>query len=332
MAILGFQLEEVGDVGVIPRIIKINTNDTIATVTTTGYLNKFVQQGNTVSENDVALVLTKTSPSATTASADFYNVTKSGTDWSLTSASGTLTLASGDIFIGNASNVATAQSVTGDIGITTGGVTSITAGAIVNADVNASAAIDFSKLAALTDGNILVGSGANVPTSVSMSGDVAIANTGATTIQANAVESSMLAEGLVQHAQVSVDLATFIGSYTASVVLVAAPGAGKKLILHRATLWIDYGGTVLADGGAVHIQYDSTANGGGTKASGTIAAATLIAATADTTFGFSPVDTTLVDSTTLDTGLYFATATADFTGGTNSVYRFDIWYSVADFN
>lgn len=40
--------------------------------------------------------------------------------------------------------------VTGDIGITNAGVTSITAGVIVNADVNASAAIAVSKLAALT--------------------------------------------------------------------------------------------------------------------------------------------------------------------------------------
>jgi hypothetical protein len=56
------------------------------------------------------------------------------------------TLADGSIFIGNASNVATAQTVTGDISITNAGVASIATGAIVNADVNASAAIDYSKL------------------------------------------------------------------------------------------------------------------------------------------------------------------------------------------
>lgn len=145
-----------------------------------------------------------------------------------------------------------------------------------------------------------------------------------------AVTSAKLAEGLVQHSQVDVSLANFIGSYTASVELVAAPGAGKKLILHRAVLAINYGGTVLADGGASHIQYADTANGAGTKATGTLAAATLIAATADTTFGFSPVDTTLVDSATLNEGLYFAMATADFTGGTDSTYKIDVWYSVVD--
>jgi hypothetical protein len=149
-------------------------------------------------------------------------------------------------------------------------------------------------------------------------------------IAAAAVTSDKLDEGLVRHVQVDVSLADFIGSYAASELLIAAPGAGKKIILHRATLAINYGGTVLAGGGASHIQYASTANGAGTKATGTIAAATLIAATADTTFGYTPVDTTLVDSATLNEGLYFAMATADFTGGTSSTYKFDLWYSVVD--
>ena len=55
-------------------------------------------------------------------------------------------LNSAQILVGNGSNVATAVSVTGDIGIDNAGLTSITAGAIVNADVNASAAIAGSKI------------------------------------------------------------------------------------------------------------------------------------------------------------------------------------------
>lgn len=60
----------------------------------------------------------------------------------------------------------------------------ITAGTILNADVNASAAIDFSKLATLTDGNLLVGNGSNAAASVAMSGDATIVNTGAVTLAA----------------------------------------------------------------------------------------------------------------------------------------------------
>ncbi len=53
---------------------------------------------------------------------------------------------------------------------------------IVNADINAAAAIAFSKLAALTSANILVGSSSNVATSVAVTGDVTISNTGVTSI------------------------------------------------------------------------------------------------------------------------------------------------------
>ena len=55
-------------------------------------------------------------------------------------------LSSAQILVGNGSNVATAVAVTGDIGITNAGVTSITAGAIVNADVSNTAAIAGSKI------------------------------------------------------------------------------------------------------------------------------------------------------------------------------------------
>lgn len=65
-------------------------------------------------------------------------------------------LPSAQLFIGNASSVATAQAVTGDVTITNGGVTSITAGVIVDADVNASAAIALTKLASVPDNSAVV--------------------------------------------------------------------------------------------------------------------------------------------------------------------------------
>lgn len=55
-------------------------------------------------------------------------------------------------------------------------------GLIVNADISASAAIAFSKLAALTSGNIIVGSAGTVPTSVAVSGDATLVASGALTL------------------------------------------------------------------------------------------------------------------------------------------------------
>jgi hypothetical protein len=92
--------------------------------------------------------------------------------------------------------------VTSETGATPVGVASIIDasiipdGSITNAKVNAAAAIDWSKMAALTDAYLLVGNDSNVATPVAMSGDAAIDNTGATTIQANAIELGMLAAGI----------------------------------------------------------------------------------------------------------------------------------------
>ena len=69
---------------------------------------------------------------------------------------------------------------------------SIADGSIVNADLNASAAIAHSKLAAVPDSQVLVGNGSTVPTAVAISGDVTLANDGAVTIANDAVEIGMI--------------------------------------------------------------------------------------------------------------------------------------------
>lgn len=91
-------------------------------------------------------------------------------------------LSSANILVGNGSNVAAAVAVTGDISLSNAGVTAIASGVIVNADINASAAIDFSKLASLSSANILVGNGSNVAAPVAVTGDVSISNAGVTAI------------------------------------------------------------------------------------------------------------------------------------------------------
>ena len=101
-------------------------------------------------------------------------------------------LTSANILVGDGSNVATSVTMTGDITISNFGVTSIGTGVIINADVNASAAIEFSKLESLTSANILVGSGANVATSVGVSGDVNIDNAGLVTAQPEIITDKTL--------------------------------------------------------------------------------------------------------------------------------------------
>lgn len=122
------------------------------------------------------------------------------------------------IVVGNGTT-ATSVAVSGDITLSNAGVVAIASGVIVNADINASAAIAFSKLAALSSANILVGSAGNVATSVSMSGDIAIDNTGATTIQANAVENSMMADDSIT--LTNLDSTGQLDSYTTTTATAA---------------------------------------------------------------------------------------------------------------
>lgn len=96
-------------------------------------------------------------------------------------------LTSGYVYVGNSSNAATAVAFTGDVTISNTGVTSIASGAIVNADINASAAIDYSKLAALSPGYVVVGDAVSVPTAREITGDITLSNTGVAAIAAGVI-------------------------------------------------------------------------------------------------------------------------------------------------
>lgn len=196
MAILNVVTSVTGLVGVTPRIVYIDTNDTLATVTTTGYLNQAQANGASFKESDMALVTIKASPSAASVQVAWLEVSYSSGDWSLVAAESTIPLASGDILVGSAAGVATEVAMSGDATLANTGVLTIANGAINNAKVASNAAIAFSKLAALTSTNILVGNGSNVATAVAISGDATLANTGALTISNGAVSKAKLATAI----------------------------------------------------------------------------------------------------------------------------------------
>lgn len=77
----------------------------------------------------------------------WLKVGSGNTAWVLVNGKLSPALTSAHIFVGDGSNLAADVAVTGDIAITNAGVTSIASGVIVNADVNASAAVAITKLA-----------------------------------------------------------------------------------------------------------------------------------------------------------------------------------------
>ena len=93
MPILSSKIDSMGQAGSVPKIIYLATNDTLAEVTVTGYLNGFVQQNNLVSESDIALITTKTSPYVDSTQVSWLEVARSGRNWSLVSIAAPSTVA-----------------------------------------------------------------------------------------------------------------------------------------------------------------------------------------------------------------------------------------------
>lgn len=151
-------------------------------------------------------------------------------------------LPSAQIFVGNSSSIATAVAVTGDIGITNTGVTSISSGVIVNADVNASAAIAVSKLAALSHNTAVVltdGSGKIASTANGTEGQILSISGGVpawTTIAGSGTVTSVQASGGTTGLSFSGGPITGSGTLTLSGTLGYANGGTNQTFYTQGDL------------------------------------------------------------------------------------------------
>lgn len=83
MTIKDKKLNQAGHAGILPKWIYLDTDDSIGVVTAPGYLNGLASQNADLSDKDMALVTTKTTPSATASQVSVLEVAKSGANWSL---------------------------------------------------------------------------------------------------------------------------------------------------------------------------------------------------------------------------------------------------------
>lgn len=128
----------------------------------------------------------------------------------------------------------------------------------------------------------------------------------------------------LNYVAVPITAAQFNGMYAAPVLLVAAPGANRMLVLDKVDLLMTYVSANYAAGGVAAVQYDSTANGAGVIASTTLSAATFQAA-ASTGFMFNTGVVPQTFSTCVNKGLYLSNITGAFTTG-DSTFVAHVWY------
>ncbi len=83
---------------------------------------------------------------------------------------------------------------------------------------------------------------------------------------------------LLQHATINLSSANILAMYGAPVLLIAAPAAGKNIVVHRSMVKMVTTSTQYANGGAVGLQLGNTVHGAGTLVAATIAAGVVNAA------------------------------------------------------
>lgn len=190
MAILNIVTSVTGLVGVTPRVVYIDTNDTLAAVTASGYLNAAQANGASFKESDMALVTIKASPSATSVQVAWLEVSYSSGDWSLVASESTAPLDSGHIFVGNAAGVATDVAMSGDATMANTGALTVVANAITTTKI-IDTAVTKAKLATSLQPAAVV-KFANKHTEVGGSATVTITATGAaaTNLAFVAIQSS----------------------------------------------------------------------------------------------------------------------------------------------
>jgi trimeric autotransporter adhesin len=177
------------------------------------------------------------------------------------------TLNSGQLFVGNASNVATGVTVSGDATLSNTGVLTIGNDKITSANIPAGAieASDLGPMGAasgqvlqfngstwvpasgtglsssLASGQIYVGSATNIGTARALSGDATLSNTGVLTINNDAITSAKILDGAVT----SLDIANATIAAADLATMGAAPG---QVLQFNSGVW---GPATIAAGGTV---------------------------------------------------------------------------------
>jgi len=319
MAVTRYKPLITGLAGEEPNIVLIKTNDTVGTVTTSGYLNNYPALTSQLSKYDMALVYTTTGP-------EWFQVSISGTGPNYTY-SLINTQSGGNVIAGsngNAGYLATypATASTGYLEIQGVSNSANYVTTLSNDAMGQASTINIPDPANAI-GQFMIGATAtpfisgNLPKASGTAGLFVDSGISTTSTSANSLQNLT--------ATVTLNAASVNSAYTAGIALIAAPGAGLAIMVNSCIIYTNVS-TAFAAGGVGVVQFASTAHGAGTNAlSGTIASANITAASSQV-IRYAGSTTALTGITNV--GLYFSNQTQLFTTGTNSSLTFVINYNI----
>lgn len=119
--------------------------------------------------------------------------------------------------------------------------------------------------------------------------------------------------------EVPLTAAQIIAMYAAPVLVVPAI-SGKEILVDSVELVMTRTSTAFTGGGAVSVQYNTTANGAGTSVQASTIAASVVTGAAGTTYTTRPPATLsdIASASIQGIGLYISNATAPFAAGTGT--------------
>lgn len=354
MGIINIDVPLPGQVGIYPRTVKLVTTDNLATITTAGYLNNFNLQGSALTPADVIECLYSFNINTNVGTYEVFTTSFSNgvitlVQWS-NPGNVLLPVVSGDVAIFNGT---TGQIKDSGVAFSNGTDTvaslfhgTATVGDFVTVN-NANKTIQDSGAApsaasqpfvvmspgSLTSGNIPFLNDANgtlntgrAP-SAATAGYKVVMSPGSVTsgnlpvfndVNGTIGDSGIVAANLqTLTTTVTLNQAAIQAAYATPFQLIAAPGAGKAIMVLNAVIYTNFQTSAFTAGGVAIVQYAATVHGAGTNAlSATIPAAEITAASSQI-YSLNQATATLLTGIT-NAGIFFSNQTQAFTGGSAS--------------
>lgn len=179
----------------------------------------------------------------------------------------------------------------------------------------------------LASGQIRIGNSSNVSVPLALSGDVTVSSTGVAALGASKVLTSMLSPLTIQYVKVTANAAAASALNTTPLTVVAAPGAGFIVLVHRAVGVLNFSGGAITANGIVGL-YET--NSAGQVLTNTLTLASFLGAGADVIKTLGIIDSATTGTTRLDNkAIVLSQATGDSTvGSSTSTLDVHCWYSI----